>query len=248
MKNQHGGKRPWTNEKKLRKIYHREGSQAEVAEVMGCSKCTIENWMKRHGIMTYNGHPSRKLYNREKLAKLYEEEQSVERVLDRLPQTTSLKAVCDWLDEFDIETNPYHVTEEGLTEYTCDNCGESFKRFQSKLKNYEHKFCEKGCWKEWIPENAPNGKDSPNWEGGYSLKYSGSWRSIRRKVRKRDGECQKCGKVPRNRNLDVHHIKPVREFDNFENAHSDENLVSLCRSCHGKVEKLPEAKQREIIQ
>lgn len=247
MKNQYGGNRPWTDEQKLRETYHREGTQEDVAEVLGCSKATVENWMERHEIKTYKGHPSRTLYDRERLKELYEEEQSVEKVLEELPQTTSLKSVCDWLDEFGIETNLYHATEDGLTEYTCDWCGERFERFQSKVDGYEHVFCGKKCSKEWKVENTPKGENNPNWKGGYSPNYSGDWRSMRRRVRKRDGECRKCGKTADDRNLDVHHIKPVRKFENVEKAHNEENLVALCRSCHGEIERLSESEQREII-
>jgi 5-methylcytosine-specific restriction endonuclease McrA len=36
---------------------------------------------------------------------------------------------------------------------------------------------------------------------------------------------------------DVHHRTPVRSFDIPEDAHSLDNVVTLCRSCHRNVEE-----------
>jgi 5-methylcytosine-specific restriction endonuclease McrA len=230
----------WRDEKALREAYYEEGTQPKVAERFGCSRATIRKWMQKHDIETFNGDPSRTLYDREKLTALYEQEQSVERVLKRLPQTTSLKSVCDWLDNFDIETNFTHVTEDGRSKYTCDWCGDGFTRFQSKVGNPENVFCQKRCFYSWKSENTPTGEDHPRWTGGYEPKYSDDWRSVRREVRNRDGVCRKCGKKSKERELDVHHIKPVRKFDSFDDAHNKENLVALCRSCHSEIEQLSE--------
>ncbi|WP_306438828.1 HNH endonuclease [Natronococcus pandeyae] len=38
------------------------------------------------------------------------------------------------------------------------------------------------------------------------------------------------------REPDVHHITPVREFENPQRAHTVDNLISLCRSCHRLAE------------
>ncbi|MFU8870248.1 HNH endonuclease, partial [Natronococcus sp.] len=38
------------------------------------------------------------------------------------------------------------------------------------------------------------------------------------------------------RNPDVHHVRPVRSFENAEDAHTLDNVVTLCRSCHRRVE------------
>jgi 5-methylcytosine-specific restriction endonuclease McrA len=86
------------------------------------------------------------------------------------------------------------------------------------------------------------------WKGdGYTSPYPGDWRNIAEKIRDRDGMCVRCGIEPE-RTLSVHHIVPVKEFEDPKEAHYPENLLSLCRSCHRKVEPLPEEKQREIIQ
>ena len=64
-------------------------------------------------------------------------------------------------------------------------------------------------------------------------RYGDDWDAIRRLILNRDNyTCQKCGiskKV-----LDIHHIIPFLEtFDNSLN-----NLITLCRSCHMKEERL----------
>jgi len=35
---------------------------------------------------------------------------------------------------------------------------------------------------------------------------------------------------------DVHHIEPVRNFDDPQDAHTLDNVVCLCRSCHRYAE------------
>ncbi|QLH78689.1 HNH endonuclease [Halosimplex rubrum] len=65
--------------------------------------------------------------------------------------------------------------------------------------------------------------------------YSGEeWTAARRAALARDNRrCQDCGAEE---DLHVHHIKPVREFDTQSDAHYVENLVVLCKYCHGKWE------------
>jgi len=50
--------------------------------------------------------------------------------------------------------------------------------------------------------------------------------------------CQSCGiqEESLDRKLDVHHIEPVRSFDNAENAHTFDNLVAVCHDCHMAIE------------
>lgn len=61
--------------------------------------------------------------------------------------------------------------------------------------------------------------------------YEGEeWNEARKAAMARDNAlCQCCGT---DSDLHAHHIKPVREFDNPQDAHYVENLVMLCPSCH----------------
>lgn len=46
---------------------------------------------------------------------------------------------------------------------------------------------------------------------------------------------------------DVHHIKPIREFDTVEDAHFKQNVVLLCESCHKRIEALTLDDQRQLF-
>ncbi|WP_161972942.1 HNH endonuclease [Halostella pelagica] len=61
--------------------------------------------------------------------------------------------------------------------------------------------------------------------------YSGErWRLARKSALARDNRrCQDCGS---SEDLHVHHVTPVREFDNQTDAHYVDNLVTLCKYCH----------------
>ena len=72
-----------------------------------------------------------------------------------------------------------------------------------------------------------------------------NWEQQRNQARVRDGHlCRHCGAAERpNRAHDVHHIQPFRTFgyvrnqnDHYLEANRLENLVTLCRSCHRRVE------------
>jgi DEAD/DEAH box helicase domain-containing protein len=72
-----------------------------------------------------------------------------------------------------------------------------------------------------------------------------NWEEQRARARARDGyRCRHCGAPERpNRAHDVHHVEPFRTFgyvrggnDRYLEANRLENLVTLCRSCHRRVE------------
>ena len=101
-----------------------------------------------------------------------------------------------------------------------------------------------GYWFSILPEPAAQleregvldmarGDRGPNWE------------QQRNRARARDGyRCRHCSVAERpNRAHDVHHIEPFRTFgyvrgenDRYLEANRLENLVTLCRSCHRRVE------------
>lgn len=65
-----------------------------------------------------------------------------------------------------------------------------------------------------------------------SSRYGSLWRKIRNRYIKAHPYCEECLK---NRKLtkaeEVHHIIPL----NDGGTHADENLMSLCKSCHSRI-------------
>lgn len=123
-------------------------------------------------------------------------------------------------------------------ETSCPACGERLEVLQSRLDRRKRGvFCDLECYGNWLSENVI-GPNHHQWTGS-SADYGGRWFAIRRAARVRDEyECQVCGtsKAELGRNPDVHHIVPIRDFDDSREAHRLDNVISLCRSCHRKVE------------
>ncbi|HEY5270585.1 MAG TPA: DEAD/DEAH box helicase [Anaerolineales bacterium] len=68
--------------------------------------------------------------------------------------------------------------------------------------------------------------------------YGPGWNRLRDAVRLRDGyRCQVCGMAESgNRQHDVHHKVPFRQFLSAAEANRLDNIVTLCPSCHRKAE------------
>lgn len=91
-----------------------------------------------------------------------------------------------------------------------------------------------------LPKNLSKEKNG-NWKGGATEKYY-NWRAnnlsklnkARKIVLERDGyKCKICGS---DKNLEFHHIVPLKEFKQFATLRM--NGVTLCRSCHQKTDSL----------
>lgn len=107
--------------------------------------------------------------------------------------------------------------------------------------SYQRRF---GSWNAAI---RSAGFDPIRRSPGNSLKnavYGEGWSEEKRKrVRERDGyECVICGisqseyKEHYGMALDVHHIRPARDFEDGKERNKMSNLVTLCRACHMEYE------------
>lgn len=69
--------------------------------------------------------------------------------------------------------------------------------------------------------------------------YGDNWEEIRQQVLKRDAyRCSLCGKTGSPAlQLHVHHKKPFRSFSDPAAANDPSNLVTLCETCHQRVEQ-----------
>lgn len=124
-------------------------------------------------------------------------------------------------------------------EFHCDHCGKLSHMPASQFNKFKYHFCGSECRKSNL-DYVNRGKNSYLFKDGKTcLKRGIGWTKIRREVRERDGfACRVCGKTEEElgKKLDVHHIKPYREFKTSQEANVYENLISLCSSCHHKIE------------
>lgn len=127
-------------------------------------------------------------------------------------------------------------------EVTCSYCGDTFEEQPAKVERTDKSFCPgSNCYGEWCSENRVR-ENNPRWGGGSPQDYGERWPRQRRRALKRDGhQCKLCGrgKPDLGRNPDVHHITPVREFDELNDAHDLDNLITLCRQHHKDWEGIP---------
>lgn len=105
----------------------------------------------------------------------------------------------------------------------CDYCGIAFSRTISAVSRYGIKnFCSKRC-------SHLSRRKNPNRVPIKRLRYgSGAFQRARKAVIERDGMCQICSNTLA---TSVHHI----DWNPYN--HSLENLVLLCKRCHGRLQR-----------
>ena len=134
-------------------------------------------------------------------------------------------------DEF-LGTPSYAGEEFPRVECECEQCGTAFTVLKSTLKREPCRFCSRDCLYEWMSAELYEGECPEN-------VYRGEWWSVRREARQRDkSECQICGKDEDDigRKPDVHHITPIRKFEDPQDAHRLDNVITLCPLCHRRAE------------
>lgn len=122
-------------------------------------------------------------------------------------------------------------------EKQCKYCQRKYLFKVGKYKEHQgKKFCSIDCkikaqLGKWAGKNNPNFIDGRE---GKSKHYRGeNWKEIRKNIYRRDNyKCQECGKKCR-KDINCHHIIPYYETQN----NLPENLITLCASCHSKIEK-----------
>lgn len=127
-----------------------------------------------------------------------------------------------------------------LVPVPCPICGNLFKPYKAPgEKAGVQVYCSRICAdKAMVGRLSTNPKAylsrsaNPRWRGC-------NWQRQKRAALQRDGrKCQICRRKKRKGlRIDVHHIRPFREFDgDYVSANQLLNLITLCRSCHAKVE------------
>lgn len=198
------------------KYWDEELTQQEIADECGVSPSTIRKYMNRFDIptreMSGENHP---MHGRERTD---EEKQKISESLTGRSQSVEARQKISEAQRG--QEIPQDVREkisdslEGLTR------SEETRQKMSK---------------------STAGEANPNWRGGYSNRYGPGWSVARENIRERDEVCQHCGHDGAERQLEVHHIVPIRVFRaaehlSIEDAHAEENLVLLCNRCHGHAD------------
>ncbi|MBV6396591.1 MAG: hypothetical protein HFACDABA_02191 [Anaerolineales bacterium] len=94
-----------------------------------------------------------------------------------------------------------------------------------------------GYWLSLAEATVTRLREAGNWSNDPN-DYGPDWASIRERVRARDGfRCQMCGLPENERQHDVHHKIPFRQFASHMEANRLDNLITLCPSCHRKAEQ-----------
>lgn len=124
-------------------------------------------------------------------------------------------------------------------EVKCSNCGKKIGVILSRKNYWNNQFCNRECYFQWMKKSDFSvGANNSSWKGGSEFFYGSNWIKQRRKARERDNyTCQECGTSENGRKHDVHHKISLNNFDNPKEGNKLENLITLCRSCHMKVER-----------
>lgn len=145
-----------------------------------------------------------------------------------------------------------HPLWNGRIEVRCSNCSEPKKVPSFQARKYENHFCDGSCQGEWL-EGRIAGDNHPNWKGGHEKSYGDNWNEERqRSLENANWKCERCGldngthEKQNGRELDVHHCKPIRHFDELEAANYLDNLMALCQSCHMELEPYSEFSTRAV--
>lgn len=94
-----------------------------------------------------------------------------------------------------------------------------------------------GYWLTISPETIDSLREMNLWKSDPN-NYGPNWIVQRNRARERDHfTCQVCGAVENGRSHHVHHKTPFRTFTSYLIANELDNLITLCPSCHKRVEQ-----------
>lgn len=143
----------------------------------------------------------------------------------------------------------YNAQSKDKETYNCVNCGDKVMKMAHDVRN-GNTTCSKECHSEYM-SSIRRGEDNPQWQGGRFEYYGPNWPEQRKAALNRDDHsCDECDMTQDehyqnyDEDLHVHHKVPRRQIidedeptlEQFELANSLDNLVTVCKSCHRKLE------------
>lgn len=244
---------PWQEKDVLEELYVEEKLSAiKIADRFDCSRGTIEDWLHKHNIETrVSQYAKRPWTDKATLEDLYVEKQmSMKEVADEIG--CSEQTVCDWLAKHGIKTRDVSSFNVGAEYKDKDKLQELYVEEDLSAKHVGEKLgCDGVTVLEWIRHydidvrEARSGEDHYAWVGTEGRSdYGPRWQEQREKALQRDGyKCQHTG-ITREEHykkydcdLPVHHIIPLRLFDDTSEANHVSNLVTLSEAVHKTHEK-----------
>lgn len=262
------GQNPWHDRDTLYDHYvTQELTIEEVAEELGGSVATIYKWLKHHEIPrrsskeAYRRNTPEALKNEEELNRLYwDERMTMQEIADYCGR--SLTQAHYWIEKHDIQPRtrggiPVTTDIEELSTLYWEK-GWTLDEIADR-EDASHASVIRWFDKAGIDRRPAirHGENHPNWKGGRSgdpryRNYGPLWLPRREAALERDGwECLRCDKTDdehraeTGEGLTVHHRIPFHDFVppigpiDYDAAHALSNLLTLCVSCHRKIENLP---------
>jgi DEAD/DEAH box helicase domain-containing protein len=105
-----------------------------------------------------------------------------------------------------------------------------------KLDLPGHELNTVGYWISIDQEIVSQLRDQGLWSNA-SNNYGPNWKKQRDLAHERDrNRCQVCNRIEGKQAHHVHHKIPFRQFSSMEAANQLDNLITLCPSCHRRVE------------
>ncbi len=93
-----------------------------------------------------------------------------------------------------------------------------------------------GYWLSLSPETVDRLAGQGLWSNAAN-NYGPNWAAQRDLARQRDEyRCRICGAPENGRSHHVHHLTPFRSFSSYQEANQLANLITVCPSCHRRVE------------
>lgn len=242
--------RPWQDPDRLAELRERGLSFEEIGNRLGTTGSDVGRWMRKLGLDTSRISPEHPWHDAETLRELYwGRGLDMGEIGDELG--CSRITIREWMDELGIETRsvirdpPEELTGEGwLRPSYVDNARSTYdiadeldcapSAVFNRLNRHEIGTRDVG---------SQPGELHHRWKGGTDPYYGPDWCDTRRSVLERDGkQCTECGMTEEEhlaeygRPLHVHHLQPIREFDNPETANTMDDLTTLCHGCHMAIE------------
>ena len=242
--------RPWQDADRLSELRQQGLSMAEIGNELGTCQTDISRWIREFDLDTSPPSPHQPWHDEDRLRELYwGQGLDMQEIADELE--CSRVTVREWMAKLGIETRsviespPEELTQKRWLESAYAEDGRSTYDIAEQLD------CAPSTVFDWLNRHgiktrsvgSQPGELHHRWEGGLEPYYGADWSDVRDSVLQRDGHrCAKCGMSETVHQDEygysphVHHLEPIREFDNPDEANSLDNLTTLCHACHMLVE------------